>query len=318
MLTSTKVLSKFFFQFYRKIGKLYGYLPFVLNSSTHQFVSGTKRLLIFSNFAIIFQMSIAAFSISMDNALIVGLQNINKTTEAVELITCLSFYGLIFATPLTAFFQRKQILKMLNNFLVLNRYCRALNGKVLLVATKHIRRLYVKLIFDVFSTLVLAGLMGLSTKQETIYGIFTFFYFLFSVPIDGFAANVLCSCFYYYGHLIEIVINEFGKQRENIVIQSENHGLRKIKGMDFNAEISVELDCLTEFYWSILDSSKKLVQILQYTLIVYLFSCFLGTVWAVRHKLLLNDDFLHRCFLIYRFRHYIPRCYVCLLAGFTC
>lgn len=215
MNVSIKVLYQILFQLYHKIARTYGFLPFVLDSRFNKFVPAHRRLSIYSNCALLFQVSMAAISISMDKSVIAGFQNLNQTVEFVELMTSFAFYGLMFVTPLTAFLGRNQILNTMNKFIVLNRYCRVLNGHILL-PSKIIRRLYWKLTIDIISTLIIAAFTVFCSAYENSSKILVSLYLLFSVPIFGFSSDVFSSSFYFYGHLIESVVNAFKNERKKM------------------------------------------------------------------------------------------------------
>lgn len=259
MKVTTKVLSQFLFQLYHKLATIYGYFPFFLDSKTNQFIPASKRFIIYSNLALLFQISMAVMSILTDDAIVVGIRNLNKTSEFLELLTDLLYYGLMLAIVLTAFFERNKILKTLNKVLVLN--CLSLNGNTSLTP-KLFFRLCFKVCFDIITTVHIIILTVYCTVYRSIL-LFTIFCLLVSVPVDGFLIDVYYLGFYYYGHLVESISDEFKRER------------KAIDG------ISVELDCLTKFHWSIMDSSKKFARTMQYIIVVSTFYCFISIVWAV-------------------------------------
>lgn len=251
------------------MGGLFGYLPFTFDSSTDQCILGTRWTLIYSNFALLLQISISAVSVSIDKSLEIGFKNLDRTAEFVTLISGSSFYLFMFAIPLSSFFKRHQILKSLNKILVLRRFCVSLNGSTSL--TSHIlHRLYGKFCFDLIVTVIVATLLVSFTDTELGFLIFHFFYSLFCAFIENFLTNVFCLSFYFYGYFVEVICTVLKKK------ETEMSG------------DAVELECLTNNYWSILIAFQKLARIMEHILLVSVLACFLGIVWAVGFYLIIG------------------------------
>lgn len=257
---------KFFqiiFGFYKQIGILYGFFPFILDPVSRRAIFGPTSMIIRANLTLVFQIFLLTINLCTDDVFKRDINSLNDPNILVQYLSDIIFYVLMISIFFSGYMERKNILQCLNQYIQLTFDEKSLSSNFCSFSIGRYG-LQLKFVLDQILPLLMTGLLALTSTDKNCSKLFRVIFFYLSILNHGFVSMSFFASLTCVANFIQII-----KRHLNNVLLTHSS--------------SDEIDFLSKMYEEAMNFSRRISQIFRSVLFFCYAALLLGLTWTVRN-----------------------------------